>query len=792
MEQTNNYSLYRQYKDKVNKSKNINLRFNLNYLWLTLLGFIIGQAEIGAGFYSLSLVYWSIFIKYNPALLLLVSVSTGLGLVISGKWINLLYLISGILGLTLSRSIKNIDQKIRVDTDICISLAFLFINILANYLVEALLYEYILVFGESIIIYLLIRIVKEGTRKISFYQKKYTEIEKLSMILIGSGFLIGIANLNILRGFGLNLLNIIILLIILVGAYYKGLSDAIMLASGFGLIMVVAQTMPLINIFKFLFTAFCCGILAKKTTNNKKRVVFGLLLSLLAYSGLSPSLYNFQLSVIEYVISGLIFVFIPADILKMKDGIRAEKKEKGLTSNLKNNNIVDKQFSDLSKVFSQLSTAFEEVLRSEEKEFNKRLDDFVFLFKNKNCKKCPRYKVCWEKKKVSTYQNIKKLGKESNELGKIKKKVLKKYLDNICPFYNKLVPGIKSSFALFQLNNFWRDKLIEKQYMVSAQLEGIGTIIKQFSKGSNLVASNNSSIQEIENQLKEFTDIYNINVNSEKESDRVSFKINLDPCAGNNFCENVILNLINSKFDYNFRLLEKNCGNKLKDSPCSVVYGPRGQYDLNVTVVQQSSDKISGDSYLYKSLTNGKDLVVLSDGMGVGKNAARESQISVKLFESIIDANFEEDLAIDTVNSALFLRNDKENFTTLDIAFFDTFSGELKLKKIGAVSSFIKRGWEVTDIKASSLPAGILENISVTTEVKKLNPGDFLIMLTDGVLDAKSSVIDKEEWFKQILQNSSFDRAADLAEYIMDIIIEDKKQILDDMTLIVARVEKID
>ena len=104
-------------------------------------------------------------------------------------------------------------------------------------------------------------------------------------------------------------------------------------------------------------------------------------------------------------------------------------------------------------------------------------------------------------------------------------------------------------------------------------------------------------------------------------------------------------------------------------------------------------------------------MVVLSDGMGVGEKAASESQAAINLLESIIDAGFVPDLAIRTVNSALYLRNREESFTTLDICLFDTFSGKAVFSKIGAVDTYIKRGWELIRIESASLPAGILRGL---------------------------------------------------------------------------------
>jgi stage II sporulation protein E len=188
-------------------------------------------------------------------------------------------------------------------------------------------------------------------------------------------------------------------------------------------------------------------------------------------------------------------------------------------------------------------------------------------------------------------------------------------------------------------------------------------------------------------------------------------------------------------------------------------------------------------------LGNGKDMIVLSDGMGVGVNAARESNAAVNLLERIIKAGFDQELAIEIINSALFLRNNDENFTTLDIMFFDTFSGKVIFNKIGSASSFIKRDWKVEQIKPDSLPIGILEHVEITENTKELEKDDFVIMFSDGVFDAIETDLDKEEWFKRLLQNSSFDLPGQLADYILDTVRK-KGNINDDITIIVFKVKE--
>ena len=72
--------------------------------------------------------------------------------------------------------------------------------------------------------------------------------------------------------------------------------------------------------------------------------------------------------------------------------------------------------------------------------------------------------------------------------------------------------------------------------------------------------------------------------------------------------------------------------------------------------------------------------------------------------------------------------------------------------KIGSTPSFIKRGNEVIPISANNLPVGILQDIDVDLVRVQLQPGDTLIMMTDGIYDAPGHAVNKEMWMKRIIQ----------------------------------------
>ncbi len=72
-----------------------------------------------------------------------------------------------------------------------------------------------------------------------------------------------------------------------------------------------------------------------------------------------------------------------------------------------------------------------------------------------------------------------------------------------------------------------------------------------------------------------------------------------------------------------------------------------------------------------------------------------------------------------------------------------------------------------------------------------LQPGDILVLLTDGLLDSQKDIADKEEWFARILRQSTQSNPADLVKYLMDrASMNTRNQVIDDMTVIAIRITK--
>ena len=128
----------------------------------------------------------------------------------------------------------------------------------------------------------------------------------------------------------------------------------------------------------------------------------------------------------------------------------------------------------------------------------------------------------------------------------------------------------------------------------------------------------------------------------------------------------------------------------------------------------------------------------------------------------------DEKLAIKSVNSILLLRSPEEIYATVDMALIDQYTAETTFMKIGSTPSFIKRGQEVILVSASNLPIGIIQEIEVDLVTIQLQPGDIVIMMTDGIYDAPGYAVNKELWMKRIIQEIERDDPQDMADCLLE------------------------
>ena len=213
---------------------------------------------------------------------------------------------------------------------------------------------------------------------------------------------------------------------------------------------------------------------------------------------------------------------------------------------------------------------------------------------------------------------------------------------------------------------------------------------------------------------------------------------------------------------------------------------PRLRVERGAACASREAGVLSGDSHLICALDDARLLALISDGMGSGPDAARESGLAVRLLGRFLRAGAPCDLAVETVNTLLLNRVGEDMFATADLLLLNLATGDAEFVKLAACPTLIARNGEVLRVEGGRLPLGILEKVRAERARMRLMSGDVLLLVSDGVMDAAGS---------ELLEALLLDGAAEadmtrLAERVLDAAgAACAGGRRDDMTAICLRIE---
>lgn len=186
---------------------------------------------------------------------------------------------------------------------------------------------------------------------------------------------------------------------------------------------------------------------------------------------------------------------------------------------------------------------------------------------------------------------------------------------------------------------------------------------------------------------------------------------------------------------------------------------------VGIAAVNKGSSRYSGDNSSYFKTDEGVLYVVLSDGMGSGKEAEKYSRNAVAILESFLKSGVAAETAVRILNDLMLLKNQNETeCCTVDIISIDLFSGKTAVFKYGAAASYLKYDEDVERISGTSLAAGLGFPPEDVPDIFKvdLHPGSFAIMVSDGVTSGGC-----DNWLFELLEKYDGEDPKELAGTIV-------------------------
>jgi len=207
---------------------------------------------------------------------------------------------------------------------------------------------------------------------------------------------------------------------------------------------------------------------------------------------------------------------------------------------------------------------------------------------------------------------------------------------------------------------------------------------------------------------------------------------------------------------------------------------------VGIAAMKKKGESVNGDRGTYFKTDSGVLCVILSDGMGAGDNAAKESVEAVAILERFLRSGVDPATAMKILNSVMLLRNGEEwGFATVDLLCIDLFSGEAVFYKYGAAPSYVKSGKTVRRISGESLAAGLMTGEGAAPDMvrMRLKPGSLAVVASDGVLADRS-----DGWLREMMKTGGDKDMKTLAREVLRRAADEYGN-TDDMTVLTVRVD---
>mgnify|MGYP000860487524 FL=1 len=589
--------------------------------------------------------------------------------------------------------------------------------------------------------------------------------EVAAFMVLGIGLIMGLDQVQVA---GLMVGSIICRLGILLAAFLWGSGTATMVGVMTGIIPSITSSIFAQSLGMYAVSGLLAGVFRQF---GRLGVVIGFMLGTLALSLFISETQATIIGMWESAIACMIFVLLPESLKE-----KAPLASLGVISNSKDHlsgvmkqrwqEQTRSQIESLAGVFEELSSTFTSPVshgESNQAYLNYLYDEIAHGF----CEDCNRYNSCWQQDCYQTAQEMMEIFSLAELNSGIDYDKTPPEFRRRCINGRELVNTINYLFDNLRLNAYWSNRLGKSRELVARQLQGVSQVIRN-------LADEIDSGYEVDLQLRDkllresrrrglsLKDITAMRGGGKE----LYLKVSTEACADGSACHHQLAPVIAGIIGENLQVGERKCPRLTGKGECEFTLTRSCSYQVVTGSAQASKEAICGDSFTVTALKEGKQLIALSDGMGVGEEACRESQAAIRLLEKLLNSGFEPETVLQTINSVLQLKSNTDMFATLDIILIDLFTAEVDFIKIGSAPSFIKRGKRVGIVTSSSLPIGIVDNLDIVSEKRLLSPGDILILVSDGVVEVNRQQ-SGEDWISNLLSGIDETDPQIIAELIL-------------------------
>lgn len=778
-------------KDKSLKSYDIKIGkyIDSNTVIFAIMAFLLSRsilvesiAPLGVAFY----IYISKFDRYKiPVFILTLG-----GILLSNNDLGSIikYSICLVIILAISKKLKQVNSTMKVAI-IC-SMILLPISIGQAFLSSKYIYDLLITGIECIVTFIAVYIFSFGINLLVNINNRISVRleEAISISLLITFSIMGLGNIAI---FGISIRHVLATMLILIAAIIGGPPMGATSGVLVGLAFIINNIISAIYMGVYSFAGLIGGAFNKV---NKYLCILGYILSWIIMYAYTSGLSSNIMAIRDILIASLIVILLPERFFA-----RIEKVMKtNVGSNeviydyiMRSKNLTNNRLVSMYKTYDELANTFDRIREKDKIMDHRDIANVIDMIHNDECKNCSMRRMCWESRFNHTYTMMYKILESFEEYGDININNIPNDFRKECMKPEEIVKVTNYYYKMFALDYEWILKFSESRKLIANQIRSISKSIEGLSKDlENNIFLDLEKEKNIYDELERYDIcVDRVNYLSKGKDD---FEITIDKklCDCGCLCEDKIINVVSDLMNYN--LAAQKIGCRGLGEKCKIILTKAEKYKAitNVSIMSRDGYMLCGDNYTYMDINDGKYMMAISDGMGKGKKAYEESSITIDILEKMMDAKIENEIVINTINNMLLLKSSDEMFSTIDLGIVDLKKGMLETVKMGACSTYIKReDGEVDLISSSSLPVGILSDVTLDRKTVKISDGDYIIMVSDGIVDAGKNKDFGDNWLIYFLQNIETTNPKEISNLVLDRALEIQMgEVEDDMTVLVTKI----
>jgi len=565
------------------------------------------------------------------------------------------------------------------------------------------------------------------------------------------------------------------LILVMSSAMKGGMFTGAAVGTVLGLAMDICRMGHPFYAMSYAFSGLLSGVFGKHG-----RFIFSLAFlvagALSVVSGWDEELYISAL--LEFFIACCVFLLLPSSFLNHV-GLLLQLAERG-SGETGLRRFVAERVKNLSLAYGEL---YEIVRKNVEQPYNDENIARVFdRAADEVCVRCRYKNRCWNNEYMDTLSAMNDATHAMSEHGSLDVNDLPGFFRERCTSLPAFVASVNAQLRSLAYRRRLREHLKENRSIAWGQLADISQVL---STVADELGSKNGSDPLAEKRLAKYLKTLDIDADTAVYKDgsgrtRVVIESGrLTPLTRSGDYLDKLSSVVGVRLCQPLETEENGSRLTLLEAePLAVSVG--------IAAMKKKGEKVSGDKGTYFKTDSGILCVILSDGMGTGSDAARDSDQAVSILEKFLRSGIDPAMSMKILNSVMLLKSAETwGYATVDLMCVNLFTGDTSFYKYGAAPSYVFNGKSVKRIKGESLAAGLGlgEGMAPDLVRMRLKPGCTAIIASDGVIaDAE------DEWIKALL-NKGFEDMKALARSTLKEA-EKLYGANDDMTVLTVRVEE--